>query len=168
MFAETYVFDKQSLPPFHCGPQKLNRKTVSPSRAWLLPKLRHQFAEFLNQSLPKRLRILILSTCVGLRYGIMTISPRSFSRKQRVTHLWGTRPRIHASGITTRRICLPCPPTRLNGHPTGRCATFLRHSIGSTIATMYRNINLFSIDYSFRTCLRIRLTLGGFAWPRNP
>ena len=35
----------------------------------LLPKLRVHFAEFLNASSLVRLRILILPTCVGLRYG---------------------------------------------------------------------------------------------------
>ena len=35
----------------------------------LLPKLRGQFAEFLNQSSLKRLSILYSSTCVGLEYG---------------------------------------------------------------------------------------------------
>ena len=35
----------------------------------LLPKLRGHFAEFLNKDSPVRLRILILPTCVGLRYG---------------------------------------------------------------------------------------------------
>jgi hypothetical protein len=37
--------------------------------AHLLPKLRCQFAEFLNHGSLKRLGILYLSTCVGLRYG---------------------------------------------------------------------------------------------------
>jgi hypothetical protein len=31
-----------------------------------------------------------------------------------------------------------------------------------------RNINLLSIDYAFRPRLRVRLTLGGFTFPRNP
>ena len=38
--------------------------------AYLIPKLRYQFAEFLHPSSLKRLRILILPTCVGLRYGL--------------------------------------------------------------------------------------------------
>jgi hypothetical protein len=36
--------------------------------AHLLPKLRCHYAEFLNQGSLKRLRILTLPTCVGLRY----------------------------------------------------------------------------------------------------
>ena len=45
----------------------------------LLPKLRGQLAEFLNNLSPVGLRILFLSTCVGLRYGLLTYT-RSFSR----------------------------------------------------------------------------------------
>src|SRR5690606_34157955 len=43
-----------------------------------------------------------------------------------------------------------------------------RHSFSQTFYTKYRNINLLSIDYAFRPHLRIRLTLGGVTWPRNP
>ena len=59
-FAETYVFGKQSPGPFHCGLL---------AQAPLLPKLRGQYAEFLNNPSPAGLRILSSSTCVGLRYG---------------------------------------------------------------------------------------------------
>ena len=58
--AETCVFDKQLPGPIHCG---------SISRAPLFPKLRGQFAEFLNNPSPVGLRVLLLPTCVGLRYG---------------------------------------------------------------------------------------------------
>ena len=61
--AETCVFGKQLLGPIHCDPL---------SRASLLPKLRDQFAEFLNNPSPVGLRILSSSTCVGLRYGHLT------------------------------------------------------------------------------------------------
>ena len=40
-----------------------------PIEATLLPKLRVHFAEFLNASSLVRLRLLILPTCVGFRYG---------------------------------------------------------------------------------------------------
>ena len=59
-FAETCVFGKQLPGPFHCDLF---------SEAPLLPKLRGQFAEFLNNPSPVGLRILFPSTCVGLRYG---------------------------------------------------------------------------------------------------
>src|ERR1700694_5099379 len=58
--AETCVFVKQSPYALHCGPL-----------AWalLLPKLRSQFAEFLNEPSLERLWIFSSSTCVGLGYG---------------------------------------------------------------------------------------------------
>ena len=61
--AQTCVFAKQLLGPILCG---------SVSRAPLLPKLRGQLAEFLNNPSPVGLRILFLPTCVGLRYGHLT------------------------------------------------------------------------------------------------
>ena len=69
-FAETCVFAKQLPGPIHCG---------SVSGAPLSPKLRGQFAEFLNYPSPVGLRILFLSTCVGLRYGHLRYS-QDFSR----------------------------------------------------------------------------------------
>ena len=45
----------------------------------LIPKLRGQLAEFLNNPSPVGLRILSSSTCVGLRYGHLSI-PHGFSR----------------------------------------------------------------------------------------
>ena len=71
VFAECYVFIKQSQPPFHCNPILLyTLSTIHILRAHLFPKLRCYFAEFLLLSSLKRLRILILPTCVGLRYGL--------------------------------------------------------------------------------------------------
>ena len=68
--AETCVFAKQSPGPILCGHIAV---------ASLLPKLRGQFAEFLNYPSPVGLRILFLSTCVGLRYGRLRYS-QGFSR----------------------------------------------------------------------------------------
>ena len=68
--AETCVFGKQSLGPILCG---------LVSQAPLIPKLRGQFAEFLNNPSPVGLRIFSSSTCVGLRYGRLSIH-HSFSR----------------------------------------------------------------------------------------
>ena len=69
--AESCVFAKQLPGPILCG---------SVSRAPLLPKLRGQLAEFLNNPSPVGLRILFLPTCVGLRYGHLEY-PQSFSRQ---------------------------------------------------------------------------------------
>ena len=49
---------------------------ASQREAPLLPKLRGQYAEFLNNPSPDGLRILSSSTCVGLWYGYLT----AFSR----------------------------------------------------------------------------------------
>jgi hypothetical protein len=42
---------------------------ATPPGASLLPKLRDQIAEFLNEGYPVHLGIFYLPTCVGLRYG---------------------------------------------------------------------------------------------------
>ena len=62
VLAESCVFAKQSVGLFHCG--------LARSQAPLLPKLRGNFAEFLQYSSLKRLGILYLSTCVGLGYDL--------------------------------------------------------------------------------------------------
>src|SRR4030081_1076619 len=64
-FAEPCVFSKQSPPPTLCPPLRL-----APKRGPLLPKLRGQFAEFLQHRSLKRLGMLYQSTCVGLGYGL--------------------------------------------------------------------------------------------------
>ena len=76
--AETCVFDKQSPGPILCG---------SLSRALLFPKLRSHFAEFLNNPSPVGLRILFLSTCVGLRYGLLRYSSKFFSPSSKCASL---------------------------------------------------------------------------------
>jgi len=73
------------------------------------------------------------------------------------------------SGLTTRRICLPDPPTSLDPHFQSRMGS---HScVPPKVMTRFqwfRNINRISIAYAFRPRLRVRLTLGGLAFPRNP
>ena len=96
VFARTCVFSKQSLPSCHCG----HTKSVAP----LLPKLRGQFAEFLNYSSPERLSILYLTTSVGLGYGPNVHSLEAFlgsmstpPSTQKVSTLHG--PRSPSGGI---------------------------------------------------------------------
>ena len=76
--AETCVFAKQLPGPIHCG---------SLSRAALIPKLRAQFAEFLYNTSLAGLRIFILSTCVGLRYGRLKYTPSFSCLRQSATSL---------------------------------------------------------------------------------
>ena len=64
-FADSCVFVKQSLPPGLCHLRK-----VTLAKVLLLPKLRGQFAEFLQDTSLKRLGILYLTTCVGFGYGL--------------------------------------------------------------------------------------------------
>ena len=72
-------------PLFSATPDQLREQVSSPAGAHLLPKLRCQFAEFLNQSSLKRLGMLCPPTCVGLRYGHQMNSLRGFSRKHGIT-----------------------------------------------------------------------------------
>ena len=123
-FAEPCVFSKQSQPPGLCPPQ-----LVAQSRGLLLPKLRRQFAEFLQHRSLKRLSMLYSSTCVGFGYGQMralfpgTASLHNQSNKdvqltRSVTHLWSRninrvpidycfrtylRGRLTLRGLTLRR-----------------------------------------------------------------
>ncbi len=55
------------------------RKGGWPARASLLPKLRDQYAEFLDHVSLVHLRLLASPTCVGLRYGHLLVSRLSFS-----------------------------------------------------------------------------------------
>ena len=96
----------------------------------LLPKLRGYFAEFLNQNSLKHLRILSSPTCVGLRYGLLSIH-RAFS-----CHLLLLKVKsIRQTGLG-------------DGTPGLRVG-------GSGIFRIY----LIPIDYAFRPRLRGRLTL---------
>ena len=62
------------MPPFRAR----DAKSLHPTAVVLLPKLRTQFAEFLNQGSLDRLRILYVSTCVGLGYGHLDHSLEAF------------------------------------------------------------------------------------------
>ena len=59
-------------------PSSSGREVLHPNVVPLLPKLRGQFAEFLNQGSLDRLGILYLLTCVGLGYGHLNHSLEAF------------------------------------------------------------------------------------------
>ena len=63
---------------FTAAPSRLQGKPAHNNGAPLLPKLRGNFAEFLNEGSLARLRILTLPTCVGLRYGHLNFSLEVF------------------------------------------------------------------------------------------
>ena len=63
--AQTCVFSKQLPEPILCGPPRLQSQGPTPEGAPLIPKLRGNFAEFLNNGSLERLRILTSPTCVS-------------------------------------------------------------------------------------------------------
>ena len=120
-FAETCVFDKQSPGPFHCGLL---------SEAPLLPKLRGQYAEFLNNPSPDGLRILSSSTCVGLRYGRLSYT-YTFSR-----HCFLVLPYYFQSlstGATNARHTIP------------HCVSILKRFSGNGISTVCASTTPFGL-----------------------
>ena len=112
-FARCCVFGKQSRPPGLCHPHQLEAQGLSPTGVLLLPKLRRQFAEFLNHSSPARLGILYPPTCVGLGYGHRANSLLGFSWQHGISDLT-----VFGIGITSQRYGSNShrnPPTRLPG-----------------------------------------------------
>ena len=98
-------------------------KSLHTTEAHLLPKLRCQFAEFLLLSSLKRLRIFILPTCVGLRYGPDGLKLSGFSWKHGIRDFRELElPWSRASVVTTPRISLRDPPTRFTGTSNSRLA----------------------------------------------
>ena len=75
------------------------REALHLLEAHLIPKLRCQFAEFLNHGYLKRLRILSSPTCVGLRYEHLKFSTRNFSWKHGIDQLLRIR-RVGASNYS--------------------------------------------------------------------
>jgi hypothetical protein len=107
-------------------PSDSRREAAHPSGVILIPKLRMEFAEFLNQGSLDRLRILYVPTCVGLGYGHLISSLEDFLGS--MGSLASPRTVRHrASGYVTSRICLGDPPTHLpqDNQRLGR-ATLLR------------------------------------------
>ena len=61
--------------------------TVTLHGALLLPKLRSQLAEFLNEGSPVHLSMLYRPTCVGVRYGHSALWLEAFPGSPGATHL---------------------------------------------------------------------------------
>ncbi len=66
------------LGPFSCNQRMLRGASPLTMSAILIPKLRIQFAEFLNQSYLARLRLLASPTCVGFDTGVVYLSLEVF------------------------------------------------------------------------------------------
>ena len=67
-FAETCGFDKQSPGPAHCDPRLLRARGASQPGVILLPKLRIEFAEFLNEG--SSVRLVVLTTTYQCRFAV--------------------------------------------------------------------------------------------------
>ena len=142
-------------------------------RAHLIPKLRCEFAEFLNQSSPKRLWILSSPTCVGLRYDHLIVSLEAFLGSMGSISLFPQAGSSSLLGLEKGRICLSFQPTSLNHlfqqvDDLPFCVPPSLPSRRTSTIRWYRNINLFSITYAFRPRLRDRLTLSRLTLPRKP
>jgi hypothetical protein len=85
------------LDLFTAAPSGFPREVVHPTGAPLLPKLRGNFAEFLNDGYLDHLSILYLSTCVGFGTGTRLL-PRGFSRRHGVRD----SPAVRPAGIAPR------------------------------------------------------------------
>ena len=121
----------------------------------LLPKLRGNFAEFLNNASPVGLRILSSSTCVGLRYGL---SQRysGFSRHKGHSLLYSNfDPSVPSLSL---RFCLQAcsAPLRVLSSPA---RTFLMCPHISDCDRCW-NLHQLSIGYASQPRLRPRLTQG--------
>ena len=119
----------------------------------LLPKLRSYFAEFLRESFLAPLSILYLSTCVGLRYRLfLCIGNTNFSRKYDLeySHLLKIGTKYHNSALFT--FFFVGSLVYFHRNPIICYFSLLRPSLLQK--NKYRNINLFPIDYIFRSDLR--------------
>ena len=135
----------------------------------LLPKLRCQFAEFLDQSSLERLRILTPPTCVGLRYGHPTDSLEAFLGSMGSTSLFPIRGSSSLLSVHKRADLPALSAYELESRiPTREWSTLLRPPITQTPIRWYRNISLFPITYAFRPRLRGRLTLSRLTLLRKP
>src|SRR5690606_23316598 len=117
------------LGHFSATPSGSRRRALHPNGAPLLPKLRGQFAAFLNRGSLARLRILSPPTCVGLRYGRWTTSLEAFlGSVGSASSLLNFAPR-HVSGWCAADLPT-ARPTRLDQDDRRLAApTLLRHPI---------------------------------------
>ena len=140
------------LGHFTAAPFSLQSCKRPPKEAPLIPKLRGNFAEFLNEGSPVRLGMLYPSTCVGLRYGRASLT-RGFSRQLGFNSFRPFRlavtPQLSGSFIP-RLVAYKLGAGSSTRRPTYPSVSPLR----SINLTRYRIINLLSIGYALRPRLR--------------
>ncbi len=91
------------LDLFTAAPSASRRKALQPTGAPLIPKLRGNFAEFLNEGYLDHLSILYLPTCVGFGTGTRVL-PRGFSWRYGVRDSPAHEPAGIASQVMSSRI----------------------------------------------------------------
>ena len=155
------------LGQFTAAPSGFTRKALHPTGASLLPKLRDDFAEFLNDGYLDHLSILYLRTCVGFGTGTHFLAARLFLGAWR-QGLAGQRPAGIAPQVMRPRIYRATPTCLTQDDHRLSSLSLPRPPISQMTTTWYRNINLLSIDYAFRPRLRSRLTLSRRTLLRKP
>ena len=101
-------------------------------RACLLPKLRHNFAEFLHPSSLKRLRIFSSPTRVGLQYGPCYLKLRGFSWELGISYFAPKRDSSSRLGIVLPDLPKNTSYSLKPGQPTPGQPSLLRHPIAVT------------------------------------
>lgn len=141
---------------------------TSQSKVILIPKLRMQFAEFLNEGFLAHLRILFLPTCVGFSTGIHFLV-RSFSWQR------GTCDFDSPEGLSPYQFSTlksgdlpPDKSTAFDVHNQSHAHISFCVTPSSNGKVWYRNFSRLSIAYASSPPLRSRLTPGRRALPGKP
>ena len=134
----------------------------------LIPKLRMQFAEFLNEGFLAHLRILFLPTCVGFSTGICFLV-RSFSRQRGSCDFdFSGEKSPHRFSVLKTGDLPPVKPTALDVHNQSHAHISFCVTPSSNGNIWYRNFSRLSIAYASSPPLRPRLTPGRRALPGKP
>jgi hypothetical protein len=167
-FAETCVFGKQSLGPFHCG-----RLRLEPARTLTL--MRRPFSRSYGAILPSSLtRVLPIALVFSTRPPVSVLVRARASSLEAFLGGMASGTSLHRSSASRLRLCVPRISLRnaLRGYPRTTSAwVSLAYPVPPSViteATWYRNINRLSIAYAFRPRLRSRLTLRRLALLRKP
>jgi hypothetical protein len=103
--------------PFTAAPSGSGGKRHHPTGAPLIPKLRGNFAEFLNEGYLDHLSILYLPTCVGFGTGTRFL-PRGFSWRYGVGESPAIGQLTSHLGLMRPRICHGHPYMLVPGQPS--------------------------------------------------
>ena len=175
--AETCVFSKQSLGPFLCGLPLLDTCE--------LHNRRHSFSRSYGVSLPSSLtRVLSSALEYSSRLPVSVCGTDTCQTRERGLFLeaWNrplrqlSRSRRRVSGLMATGFAWQPPytlvrPGTVRRRPPSSIRALAYPSPSphpQALDRWYGNVDPLSIDYAFRPRLRIRLTLGGLAFPRKP